>query len=208
MIDDNKLDDIDPKIVSEIQKQFTELLNDSGVEIDENYVAELENYLGFGLSELSDEIETMYMSKVLKVQKIHEDAVFPKYAYPSDSGFDLHSTETLTIDPFGRALVPTGLKFEFDENFELQVRPKSGLALKLGLTVLNTPGTVDQGYTDEVKVIVFNTNNVPVTIEKGMKVAQAVLCPVMNGKYVIIEEIKQVSDKDRGNNGFGSTGLK
>jgi dUTP pyrophosphatase len=81
------------------------------------------------------------------------------------------------------------------------------LAIKQGLTVLNTPGTVDQGYTGEIQVIVFNTNNTTVTIQKGMKVAQAVLCPVVQGKFVSLEKVEQIGEKDRGDNGFGSTGI-
>lgn len=201
----NQKNDID--IINQIQKQFNELLEESGIDIDENYAKEIENTLGFGLEEFSDELELMYKSKTLKVQRVHQDAVLPKYAYPSDSGFDLHSTEKILIEPFGRVLVPTGLKLSFQENFEIQIRPKSGLAINMGLTVLNSPGTIDQGYTDEIKVIVFNTNANSVIIEKGMKIAQAVLSPVMNGKFVNIEEVDDIEIKDRGNNGFGSTGL-
>jgi dUTP pyrophosphatase len=82
-----------------------------------------------------------------------------------------------------------------------------GLALKQGLTVLNTPGTVDAGYDGEVKVIVYNTNNYTVTIPKGMKIAQAVLCPVLNGKFVTLHEVIELDEKERGSNGFGSTGI-
>jgi dUTP pyrophosphatase len=136
-----------------------------------------------------------------------EDAVFPEYAYPTDSGFDLYSTEEITLEPFGRALIPTGLKLSFDIGYEIQVRPKSGLALKQGLTVLNTPGTVDSGYDGEIMVIVFNTNPKSFTVEKGMKIAQAVLCPVINGKYVNLQLVDKIENKDRGANGFGSTGI-
>jgi deoxyuridine 5'-triphosphate nucleotidohydrolase len=127
--------------------------------------------------------------------------------YPTDSGFDVHSSEEIEIGPFGRALVPTGVKFNLPENHEIQVRSKSGLALKQGLMVLNSPGTVDNGYTGEVQVIVFNTNNYAVSIPKGMKIAQAVLCPVVNGGWVSLEETKQTINKDRNENGFGSTGI-
>ena len=143
----------------------------------------------------------------LPYQILHPDAIHPKYNYDSDSGFDLHSVEDVVIPAFGRALVPTGLKVSFEEGYEIQVRPKSGLAIKQGLTVLNTPGTVDQGYTGEIQVIVFNTNNYTVVIPKGMKVGQAVLCPVINGKYVRFEQVDTLNKKDRGNNGFGSTGI-
>jgi dUTP pyrophosphatase len=156
---------------------------------------------------MEKELNDMIRKKTIGVELIHKDAVFPRYAYPSDSGFDLHSTEDLEIGPFGRILVPTGLKLDIPDNTEIQVRPKSGLAIKHGLTVLNTPGTVDQGYTGEIQVIVFNTNNHTVTIPKGMKVAQAVLCPVLNGSMVNLEPTNQVEDKDRGANGFGSTGI-
>jgi dUTP pyrophosphatase len=156
---------------------------------------------------METEMNNLLRERKINVELIDESAVFPKYAYPSDSGFDLHSTQDLEIGPFGRILVPTGLKVSFDEGYEIQVRPKSGLAIKQGLTVLNTPGTVDQGYTGEIQVIVFNTNNYSVTIPKGMKVGQGVLCPVVQGKYVSIEQVGQVEDKDRGNNGFGSTGI-
>jgi len=113
----------------------------------------------------------------------------------------------LEVGPFGRILVPTGLKFDIPDGTEIQVRPKSGLAIKQGLTVLNTPGTVDSGYNGEVKVIIFNTNNHSVTIPKGMKVGQAVLCPVINGKWVELIQVNSVDDKERGDNGFGSTKL-
>jgi dUTP pyrophosphatase len=104
-------------------------------------------------------------------------------------------------------LVPTGLAFGIPPEYEVQIRPKSGLALKQGLTVLNTPGTVDAGYDGEIKVIVFNTNNHEVTITKGMKVAQAVLAPVVCGYYVNLEMVEQIEKKERGDNGFGSTGI-
>lgn len=143
----------------------------------------------------------------LKYTKIHEDAVAPKYNYETDSGFDFHSVEEVTIPALGRALVKTGLKFDLPMGTEMQVRPKSGLALKEGLTVLNTPGTVDEGYTGEIMVIIFNTNNSEYTIKKGMKIAQGVLCPVHAGRMVNLHEVVEVNKKDRGENGFGSTGI-
>ena len=81
------------------------------------------------------------------------------------------------------------------------------MALNYGLTVLNTPGTVDSGYNGEIKVIVFNSSNGPAKITKGMKIAQAVLCPVMNGRFVSLEPVEKVAEKERGDNGFGSTGI-
>ncbi len=143
----------------------------------------------------------------LKFTKLNDSAVIPKYNYESDSGFDLHSIEEKTIQPFGRELIRTGLKFGIPSGCELQIRPKSGLALKEGLTVLNTPGTVDQGYTGEVMVIVFNTNNKEYTVKKGMKIAQGVLCPVYAGRVVDLFEVVEIQTNERGDNGFGSTGI-
>jgi dUTP pyrophosphatase len=159
------------------------------------------------IEEMDNDHIKMMKTRSLGVELVHEDAKVPTYAYPSDSGFDLRSTVEINIPPFGRALVPTGIKLSIPEEHEIQIRPKSGLAINQGLTVLNTPGTVDSGYVGEIKVIVFNTNKETVTVSKGMKIAQAVLCPVVCGKYVSIELMDKVEDKDRMDNGFGSTGL-
>ena len=143
----------------------------------------------------------------LPYQILHPDAIHPKYNYDSDSGFDLHSVEDVVIPAFGRALVPSGLAFDIRDGFEIQVRTKSGLAINQGLMVLNSPGTVDNGYTGEVKGIIFNTNSTEVTISKGMKFGQAVLCPVVNGAWVDLNPVGRINKKERGSNGFGSTGL-
>ena len=197
----------DPKLYDEIVKQFEKLKFDAGIEPDENYQKELEGILGIDFDDLDEQLDLNAKSRLVEVELVHKDAVFPKYAYPSDSGCDLHSTEDLEVGQFGRVLVPTGIKVSFPEGHEIQVRPKSGLAIKQGLTVLNTPGTVDQGYTGEIQVIVFNTNNHSVMIPKGMKVGQAVLCPVLNGKFVKLTQVNAIGEKDRGVNGFGSTGI-
>jgi dUTP pyrophosphatase len=131
----------------------------------------------------------------------------PEYAYQSDSGFDLRSTEEVWIHSNDRKIIPTGLRFDIPEGYEIQVRSKSGLALNQGLMVLNSPGTVDSGYQGEIKVIMFNTTNQKVKIEKGQKVAQAVLCPVVSGKCVDLIKVENINVKDRNSNGFGSTGL-
>ena len=120
----------------------------------------------------------------------------------------MYSTEKIVLPAFGRALVPTGLSFDLPEGYEIQVRTKSGLAVNLGLMVLNSPGTVERGYLGEIKVPVFNTNNSSLIIEKGMKVAQAVLCPVVCGKFVEFEELDDLGTSERGDKGFGSTGIK
>ena len=206
-MDLGSLGHFDPKIREEIEKQFQKIQSEMGIQPEEEYQKDIEEMLGISFDEMESEINNIAKLRTIKVELTHEDAVLPKYAYPSDSGFDLHATEEVIIGPFGRALIPTGLKVSFEEGYEIQVRPKSGLAIKQGLTVLNTPGTVDQGYTGEIQVIVFNTNNTTVTIPKGMKVGQGVLCPVVQGKFVMIETVEKVEDKDRGDNGFGSTGI-
>jgi dUTP pyrophosphatase len=200
----------DPEMLNEIQNHFKKIQEEAGINIneDDEYQKELEALIGMTYEEMNEDAIKTFKTKTLKVELLNEDAKFPEYAYPSDSGFDLFSTVEIILQPFGRALVSTGIKLSIPEEFEIQVRPKSGLAINQGLTVLNTPGTVDSGYNGEIKVIVFNTNNTSVTIPKGTKIAQAVLSPVVNGKYVNLVQVDKVNDGDRGDNGFGSTGLK
>ena len=193
-------------ILKQIQDEIESLRKEFGIE-DMESQEDLNNSFGIDFGSLQDQLDVMSKTKNIQIELLNEDAIFPEYAYPSDSGFDLYSTEEVKLTPFGRALVPTGLKLSFDIGYEIQVRPKSGLALKQGITVLNTPGTVDSGYNGEIMVIVFNTNQTEFTIPKGMKIAQAVLCPVINGKYVNLQLVDKIENKDRGANGFGSTGI-
>ena len=193
-------------ILKQIQDEIEILRKEFGIEDTESQ-EDLNNTFGIDFGSLQDQLDVMSKTKNIQIELLNEDAIFPEYAYPSDSGFDLYSTEEVKLTPFGRALVPTGLKLSFDIGYEIQVRPKSGLALKQGITVLNTPGTVDSGYNGEIMVIVFNTNQTEFTIPKGMKIAQAVLCPVINGKYVNLQLVDKIENKDRGANGFGSTGI-
>jgi dUTP pyrophosphatase len=193
-------------ILKQIQDEIESLRKEFGIEDTESQ-EDLNNTFGIDFGSLQDQLDIMSKTKNIQIELLNEDAVFPEYAYPTDSGFDLYSTEEVKLSPFGRALVPTGLKLSFDIGYEIQVRPKSGLALKQGITVLNTPGTVDSGYNGEIMVIVFNTNQTEFTIPKGMKIAQAVLCPVVNGKYVNLQLVDKIENKDRGANGFGSTGI-
>jgi dUTP pyrophosphatase len=174
---------------------------------DESEINDLMNEYGIDLNEL-EKVFTDDIPKVkINIKLIHENAVLPKFAYDTDSGFDLYSVEDYVIPSMGRSLISTGIVIDIPENHEIQIRSKSGLALNQGLFVLNSPGTVDQGYTGEIKVILFNTNNEEFKITKGMKVAQAVLCPVVCGKWVDIVKVSEVEDKDRSDKGFGSTGL-
>ena len=186
-----------------IKKMFLDT-NFDDEDIDYN---EIMNQLGVDVKGLEAEFDNYTPQLELGFTKLHPDAVEPKYNYESDSGFDLHSTEEIIVSGFGRVLVPTGISLDIKDGFEVQVRSKSGLALKQGLMCLNSPGTVDNGYTGEVKAIIFNTNKEPFTITKGMKVAQAVLCPVVNGKWVNLVQKESINKKERGENGFGSTGI-
>jgi dUTP pyrophosphatase len=201
------MSEFDEKTIEELKVLFEKLKEEAGVEETESYSEIVDSITDSEWDEMEQDLYNQMQIKVVKVKKLNDDAVMPSYNYPSDSGFDLHSTESVEIPSLGRVLVPTGLSFQFEMGYELQVRPKSGLALKMGLTVLNTPGTIDQGYSGEIKVIVFNSTLSPVKIEKGMKIAQGVICPVLNGKFVKLIETEEFEEQDRGDNGFGSTGI-
>jgi dUTP pyrophosphatase len=185
-------------------ENLNKYLNDN---FDDESFEMLLNETGLDIKKLEQDMMSYTPKLNLKYKKLNPEAKDPFYNYPSDSGFDLYATQTVYITKFGRALVPTGLSFDIKDGYEIQVRSKSGLAINQGLMVLNSPGTVDSGYLGEVKVILFNVNNHEVKINKGMKVAQAVLSPVVNGKWVSLEERNEINEKDRGSNGFGSTGI-
>lgn len=130
----------------------------------------------------------------------------PKYETVHASGLDIRAmlSEPLSVQPGQRVLIPTGLSMEIPPGFEIQVRPRSGLAAKSGITVLNTPGTVDADYRGEVKVIVANLGDQPFEIKDMDRIAQMVLCPVVQAELVVSDEL---SDTARGAGGFGSTGV-
>ncbi len=140
----------------------------------------------------------------VKVLRTDPEAQMPAYAHPGDAGMDVRSVEEVTLAPGARALVRTGLVLELPPDAEAQVRPRSGLALKHGVTVLNTPGTIDAGYRGEVGVILINLGAEPFVVEKGMKIAQLVVAPVAQAEVV---EVSTVDATDRGAGGFGSTGV-
>lgn len=171
---------------------------------DYNHITEI---FGLDIKQLENEMLNQEQKVTIEYSHSDDNAFDPKYAYPTDSGFDLYSTEDIYVLPQDRALVPTGLHIDIPDGYEIQVRSKSGLALNQGLMVLNSPGTVDFGYTDSIKVIIFNTTTRGIEIKKGQKVAQAVLCPVVSGKWINFKKVDQIKDKERGNHGFGSTGI-
>lgn len=141
----------------------------------------------------------------IKIQKINQDAVLPHYVHEGDAGLDLYSIEDTVVLAGERKLVGTGLKAEIPMGYEMQIRPKSGLAVKFGITVLNTPGTIDCGYRGEIMVILYNSSKADYRVKKGEKIAQAVIAKVENAE---IEEVSELSETTRGDGGFGSTGLK
>ena len=142
--------------------------------------------------------------KVLVQRLPHAEGLpLPAYATEGAAGMDLLAAREMVIRPGGRALVPTGLAVAIPEGFEMQVRPRSGLALKHGVTVLNAPGTVDSDYRGEVGVILLNTGTEPFAIARGERIAQLVLAPVAQAAW---SEVAELEATERGQGGFGSTG--
>lgn len=144
------------------------------------------------------------MEYLLKVKRLSDHARLPEYAHPGDAGLDLFSTLETVINPGESALIPTGISIQLPPYTEAQVRPRSGLALKHQVTVLNTPGTIDEGYRGEVGVILINHGKSPFSVAIGMKIAQMVIKPILN---VRVEEVPDLDATRRGAGGFGSTGV-
>ena len=140
----------------------------------------------------------------LKVKKLNEDAIIPNFAHKGDAGIYLYSIEKVIIPKNETRLIKTGISIELPHMTEAQVRPRSGLALKYSITVLNSPGTIDEGYRGEIGVILINHGKEDFVVEKHMKIAQMVIKPIYE---IHIEEVKDLSDTERGNGGFGSTGM-
>jgi dUTP diphosphatase len=140
----------------------------------------------------------------LKIKKLNTDAKMPQYKTSQSAGMDLCSTEDIVINPMEIKLLPTGLSLEIEPGFEAQVRPRSGLALK-GITVINSPGTIDSDYRGEIKVILMNLGKNEFKIVKGDRIAQLILAKV---ERAIIKESDELNSTDRGAGGFGSTGMK
>jgi dUTP pyrophosphatase len=141
----------------------------------------------------------------LKVKRLSESAVIPQYAHPGDAGLDLVSIETQTILPGKSQLIRTGIAIELPDGTEAQIRPRSGLALKHQVTVLNTPGTIDAGYRGEICVILINHSTQPFQVEQGMRIAQMVITSFIQVQIATVEMLQDNSTRADG--GFGSTGL-
>ena len=142
---------------------------------------------------------------VLKINRLDPAAKLPSYAHPGDAGLDLYAIEAMELAPGKSGMVKTGIAIELPPGHEAQVRPRSGLAANHGITVLNTPGTIDEGYRGEIRVILINHGQAPFTIEVGAKIAQMVIAPVVR---VDVVEAGELADSHRGTGGFGSTGTR
>ena len=146
------------------------------------------------------------MTKI-QIKKLFNEVLTPKYETPGSSGMDIaaHIERDVVINSGDKALIPTGFFFSFPQGHEIQIRPRSGLAAKRGITVLNTPGTIDADYRGEIKVILINLGKDKFTVKKGDRIAQMVVCPVVQVQLVDVQEL---SLTNRGVGGFGSTGAK
>ena len=141
------------------------------------------------------------------IKRLSNNVELPKYETNGSSGMDLSANidKQVKIEPGKTSIIPTGISLAIPENFEIQIRPRSGLALKNQLTVLNTPGTIDADYRGEIKVILINLGQESFKVEKGLRIAQMVVCPVIQAQ---LKEVDDLNETERGKGGFGSTGTK
>lgn len=145
-------------------------------------------------------------SIVIPITRMHENAVIPQYAHLSDAGADLVSVESVTLRPGERRLVPTGIAIALPEGYVGLVHPRSGLAIRNGVALVNAPGTIDAGYRGEIKVCLINLDpQVNVELPAGTRIAQLVVQEVARANFV---EVSELSETERGDGGFGSTGLQ
>ena len=146
------------------------------------------------------------MTKIL-IKRLSNEIPLPKYATSGSSGMDLSANTDIDIKikPGDISIISTGLSVSIPEGFEVQIRPRSGLAAKQKISVLNTPGTIDADYRGEIKVILVNHGEKDFIVEKGLRIAQMVLCPIIKAE---IKEVDNLEDTNRGKGGFGSTGTK
>ena len=146
------------------------------------------------------------MTEIL-IKRLSRNIPLPKYETNGSSGMDLSANieEEIEIAPGKTSIIPTGLAVAIPKNFEIQIRPRSGLAAKKQISVLNTPGTIDADYRGELKVILINLGENTFKVEKGLRIAQMILCPVVKATFKEVEELEETI---RGSGGFGSTGAK
>ena len=146
------------------------------------------------------------MTEIL-IKRLSKDVALPKYETEGSSGLDLaaNTDKQIRILPGKSEIIPTGLAVAIPKNFEIQIRPRSGLAAKSQISVLNTPGTIDADYRGELKVILINLSDKVFVVEKGLRIAQMILCPVVKAT---LKEVTELENTERGSGGFGSTGTK
>ena len=146
------------------------------------------------------------MTKIL-IKRLSNKVSLPKYETKGSSGMDLAANieNVINLAPNKSIIIPTGLTVAIPKGFEIQIRPRSGLAAKNKISVLNTPGTIDSDYRGELKVILINLGQKKFKVENGLRIAQMVLCPIIHAK---LEEVDELKDTERGEGGFGSTGTK
>ena len=146
------------------------------------------------------------MTEIL-IKRLSKNVNLPKYETEGSSGMDLSADidSKIDLEPGESSIIPTGISVSIPRNFEIQIRPRSGLAAKKQISVLNTPGTIDSDYRGEIKVILINLGRKIFTVEKGARIAQMILCPIEKAK---IKEVQDLEKTNRGTKGFGSTGSK
>ena len=197
--------------MGEIQKQIEELKSLAEMDMLPEETKE-EIMMAIKLAEsVQDYDNKKPESKFKKVEVSYinkSDNKNPIYAKVGDSGFDLRANERGSLKPLERKLVGTGLYFELPDGYELQIRPRSGLAYKNGITVLNSPGTVDTGYRGEIKVLLVNISNEKFTWDKGERIAQGVVSHRISSDFGDLIEVFEINESERGEGGFGSTGTK
>ena len=146
------------------------------------------------------------MTEIL-IKRLSKKITLPKYETSGSSGLDLSANiiNSVKIEPGKTSIIPTGISVSIPKNFEIQIRPRSGLAAKKQISVLNTPGTIDADFRGEIKVILINLGSESFTVENGARIAQMVVCPIIKAK---LKEVESLDNTSRGSGGFGSTGTK
>jgi len=190
-----KLEEFSKSLGDDVTKSDEQVFSDLGLDIDSLKQMQEESF-----ADMDNTIDTLYTN----LSSLED----PKYNHVQDSGFDIRANinKDIIISSLERVLVPTGLYFQVHPDYELQIRPRSGLAAKHGLTVLNTPGTVDSNYRGEVKIILINLSKEDYTIKRGDRIAQGVISYVLKQKWGKLKKVKNLNSTTRNDGGFGSTG--
>ena len=196
--------------LDKLKKLFSEDLGTLFDETIKSSIFDSENLIQKNIDELINQYKDFKVD-VKYINKSNNPE--PTYAHNGDSGFDLRAfidteEQSIVLLPNTWKAIPTGLYFEIPENYEMQVRPRSGLAFKNGVTVLNSPGTVDSGYRGEIQVILINHSQEPFIIKNGDRIAQGVICSVNSGLITKLTKTTELNETQRGDGKFGSTGVK